>query len=180
MADPAKQPTENDPLAEDAAAASPSLLTKLRLPAFVTGVVLLECVIAYSMLPSVSEGEGQANAMLIDEDEDDDSVPRVEVDLEQYSITSRQPGSSTALRIDFHLWGTIVGDNQEEFDERMAKCQHRFREQVIESVRSANLEDLTDPGLGAIKRVILDRANRVLGKPILRDIIVSEFSFVEQ
>jgi len=40
--------------------------------------------------------------------------------------------------------------------------------------------DLTDAGLGLLKRKILEKSNRILGRPLLQTIIFSEFSFVEQ
>ena len=40
--------------------------------------------------------------------------------------------------------------------------------------------DLTDAGLGLIKRKILEKTNRALGKPLLQTVVFSDFSFVEQ
>ena len=47
-------------------------------------------------------------------------------------------------------------------------------------VRSAEITDLTDAGLGLIKRRILETTNKALGKPLLQGVMFSEFSFVEQ
>jgi flagellar basal body-associated protein FliL len=47
-------------------------------------------------------------------------------------------------------------------------------------VRGSEIEDLTDAGLGLIKRRILERTNKALGKPLIKNVIFSEFSFVEQ
>jgi hypothetical protein len=41
---------------------------------------------------------------------------------------------------------------------------HRFRDQVIVTFRSAEMADLTDAGLGLMKRTILEKANRRCGK----------------
>jgi len=43
-----------------------------------------------------------------------------------------------------------------------------------------DVADLADAGLGLVKRKILEKVNQTLGKPLLRTIIFSEFSFVEQ
>jgi hypothetical protein len=51
---------------------------------------------------------------------------------------------------------------------------------VIVTLRSSELGDLTDAGLGLIKRRILEKTNRTLGKPYLRSVIFSDFSFIEQ
>ena len=45
---------------------------------------------------------------------------------------------------------------------------------------NCQIEDLTDPGLGLLKRRILAKSNDLLGKPLLRSVVFSDFSFVEQ
>ena len=104
----------------------------------------------------------------------------MEVDLGEYCVTAFQSTSNTTLRIDFRLYGTVKGDNQKEFVKLMEENKHRFREQVLVTVRMRNVTDLTDAGLGLMKRKILERANRTLGKPLLQSVVVSDFSFVEQ
>ena len=58
--------------------------------------------------------------------------------------------------------------------------KHRIRENVIIIIRSAEVTDLTDAGLGLIKRRILETTNKTLGKPLLQEVVFSEFSFIEQ
>ena len=40
--------------------------------------------------------------------------------------------------------------------------------------------DLTEAGLGLIKRKILEKTNRALGKPLLQEAVFSKFSFIER
>jgi flagellar basal body-associated protein FliL len=103
-----------------------------------------------------------------------------EVDLEQFAVTAHQPTSSTTMRIEFHLFGMVPTINKEEFDRLLKANQHRFREQVLVTLRSAEAPDLSDPGLGLIKRQILAKTNALLGKPLLQAVIVSDFSYIEQ
>jgi flagellar FliL protein len=51
---------------------------------------------------------------------------------------------------------------------------------VITIVRSAEMTDFADPSLGLIRRRILEKSNRALGKPLLVEVIFSDFSLVEQ
>jgi len=104
----------------------------------------------------------------------------MEVDLGEFHVVSFQPRSNTTLRIDFHLYGTIHPDDEEKFDLAWQENTHRFRDQVIVTVRGCELSELTDAGLGLIKRRILEKSNRILGKPLLQAVIFSEFSFIEQ
>jgi hypothetical protein len=34
--------------------------------------------------------------------------------------------------------------------------------------------------LGLLKRIILEKTNRALGKPLVREAVVSQFSFIER
>jgi len=109
-----------------------------------------------------------------------DPPDQVEIDLEQFSVTAHQPDSNTTMRIEFHLFGVVSGADQEEFEKLLKANQHRFREQVLVTVRSAEGTDLADAGLGLIKRQILEKTNALFGKPLLKAVIVSQFSYMEQ
>ncbi|HET6881335.1 MAG TPA: flagellar basal body-associated FliL family protein [Pirellulales bacterium] len=103
-----------------------------------------------------------------------------EIDMGEYSLTAFQAASNTTLLINFHLYGTIAGEEAEYFVASYEGNKHRIRDQVLTTIRSAELADLTDPGLGLIKRQILEKTNRALGKPILQGIVFSDFVAVEQ
>lgn len=161
---------------------------------FVALVVTLEGAVAYVILPDVSKtkvmaektvaSDSQAEAEEDSEDAGpqsaDETADQIEVDLGEFTVTAFQPLSNTTMRIDFHLFGTIGKNDDKEFLALMDENLHRFREQVIMIVRGADSADLTDPTLGLIKRKVLERTSKTLGKPLLRDVIVSDFSFLEQ
>ena len=95
-------------------------------------------------------------------------------------MTTFQPATNNTLRIEFNLYGTVNAKEQKEFMTALEENLHRFRDQVLVIVRSAEITDLTDAGLGLVKRKIMEKTNRMIGKPLLRSIIFSDFSFVEQ
>lgn len=103
-----------------------------------------------------------------------------EIDMGEYSLTAFQPAANTTLLINFHLYGTIAGEDLGFFEASYEGNKHRIRDQVLTTIRSAEIADLTDPGLGLIKRQILEKTNRTLGKPILQGIVFSDFVAVEQ
>jgi flagellar FliL protein len=115
-----------------------------------------------------------------EEELDGEQPDQVEIDLEQFSVTSHVPASNATMRIDFHLYGIIASGDKEEFNRLMKVNQHRFREQVLVTVRSAEGNDLADAGLGLLKRQILEKTNLLLGKPYIKAVIVSDFSYLEQ
>ena len=170
------------------------LTGKLKILMLVGLVIALECSVAYYFLPSAKQTEALAGATVPPRGEakahkaagakaaaeEDETPEQAEVDLGEFCVTSFQSTSNTTLRIDFHLFGTVKAESQKEFAKLMEENKHRFREQVLVTVRAAELTELTDAGLGLMKRKILERANHTLGKPLLETVVVSDFSFIEQ
>jgi len=62
----------------------------------------------------------------------------------------------------------------------LAHNEQRSRGQVIVIIRIAEMTDLSVAKLGLIQRKIFETTSRSLGKPFLKGILVSNFSFVEQ
>lgn len=136
---------------------------------------------------------------------DDPHAERREVDLGRFSVTSIDPASNTTLLIDFHLYGAVLVDPHDfvaaaeedgdghgkkkedaepedtsRFGRLLKKHKHRFRDQVIVVIRNAQMSDLSDPALGLIKRQILAKTNSLLGEPLLKEVIFSDFAVVQQ
>ncbi len=158
---------------------------------FTVVVIIVECAIAYLVIPTADDIAELANVQLamqedpnsleneIDRLTEGDAGDQVEVDLGQFGVTAFQPLSNTTLRIDLQLYCTVLEDNESEFTELVELHKHRLREQVLIVLRSAKVTDLTDAGLGLIKRKILEKTNRTIGKPLVQDIVFSDFSVVE-
>jgi flagellar FliL protein len=169
-----------------------SILGKLKILLLLAVVIVVECLAAYWYLPSAAQTAALAGATVPPpankaakgtdtKSADDNETPeQAEVDLGEFCVTAFQATSNSTLRIDFHLFGTIKAENQKEFAKLLEESKHRLREQILVTVRAAEVTDLTDAGLGLMKRKILDRANHTLGKPLLQSVVVSDFSFVEQ
>src|SRR6266566_6414402 len=135
-------------------------------------------------------------------------IEQREVDLGKFSLTAFDPNSNTTLLIDFHLFGTVAADHDDKdgkgggehgghgghggkagegaeednstFGKLFKKNRNRFRDQVIIIIRNAQMSDLTDPGLGLIKRQILAKTNSLLGEPLLKEVLFSDFAVVQQ
>lgn len=175
-----------------ASGGKPAILGKLILLTLLATVVGFECLAASFLLPSAEETAAMAgmqpdappteNSGIMEElaAMDAEIKNQREVDLGTFTVTAFQPLSNTTMRIDFHLYGTVSKDDEEDFTMAWDENQHRLRDQVIVTLRSSELGDLTDAGLGLIKRRILEKTNRTLGKPYLRSVIFSDFSFIEQ
>ncbi len=190
MAEPDTAETvETDPEVEVEAGSGKSLIGRLKVAAFVLLVVTLECFLGYSFIPSQEESlvmaetavgiaveeELQAEA---EEEADEETMPRLEVDLGEFHVASYQNADGTTVRIDFHLGGIVLSEDEGEFTELFESKGQRLKEQVLVTVRSAKPTDFSDPGLGLLRRMILEKINATFGKPILQAVIVTEFSHI--
>jgi flagellar basal body-associated protein FliL len=157
-----------------------------------------------------AEAKKEAAAHADDKDKDaggDGRAENREIDLGKFSLTAFDPNSNTTLLIDFHLYGTVAVDASDKgakeggenshaghggkagegadednsnFGKLFKKNQHRFRDQVIVIIRNATMADLADPSLGLIKRQILAKTNSLLGEPLLKEVVFSDFAVVQQ
>jgi hypothetical protein len=48
------------------------------------------------------------------------------------------------------------------------------------TIHGADSADLANAGLGLIKRQILEKTNRTLGRPMLREVVFTKLNFVER
>jgi len=185
MADtPPPEATTTEP-----APAAAGRATYIKAAVVVAGIVLLECIAAYLLIPSSEQATAMAE-LAVQNDPPELAEPEaeaaaedeamVEVDLESFHVSSYQPATNTTLRIDLHLFVVVNQEDEGEFLTLMEKHRHRIRERVLVIIRSAELGDLTDAGLGLIKRQILEKVNRILEKPLVQRVVISEFSFIEQ
>jgi flagellar FliL protein len=163
----------------------------------VTVVILTECLLAYFMIPSTAEVETWAKGGHGDTASDEghgghgghggnaasaghSGHGEAEVDLGKYNVVVHEPASQITLRVNFHLIGTVPEEEHTEFEHLLEKHKHRLRDHTIFEIRNSKIEDLTDPGLALLKRRILAKSNDLLGKPMLHEVVFSDFSFVEQ
>jgi flagellar FliL protein len=188
----AKTPaTPEETPAADAAPkpAKGSMLGKILVLGLVVLVVAVECLVAYLCIPSASDAASSASNAVkppADRKKGETESPgegggpaSVEVDLKEFSVTIYQPASNSTLQINLHLHGIVAVADKKEFDRLFELNQNRFREQVMVVIRSAEMADLADPSLGLIKRTILDKARNIFGQQLLQELVVSDYSSLE-
>lgn len=185
-----------DPEAEetDAPRKPSAVLSIVKAVAFVSILVIVQVVGAAMFIPSGEETAELAKKYVAAEHGDADGedtsaghrtaahsgAETVEVELGHFNVTHFNPASNTTLSIDFELYGSVLAENQAEFHHLLEKNKVRVREQVIMTLHAAGSKELSDAGLGLIKRQILEKTNRALGHPMLREVLFSKFNFVER
>ena len=181
---------ENPNPAESPAPSGPGLMGLVKAVVFVGIVVVVEVVAASMLIPS-SDDTAQVAQQLISAQQDaeatdasgedvDDGLDIREVSLGTYHVLSFNPVTDTSLTMDFELFGTVLATEEEQFIALYESNKNRVREQVLVTMRSAEVNELTDAGLGLIKRKILEKTNRALGRPLLREIVFPKYSMVER
>ncbi len=199
MADNVEENAESLESAEstEATAKGPGLMTLVKAVAFVSVIVLIEIAAASMFIPSeeetavIAEKLAAADAAVNITSEEDltdgkegpaliSSEEMREVSLGSFHVVAYNPESGSSLNVDFDLYGIVLADEENEFFDLYDASKSRISEQIMITVRSTDPADLSDPGLGLIKRKILEKTNRALGKPLLREAIFSKFSFVER
>jgi flagellar FliL protein len=179
---------------------------KIKIAVIILAVVVIEWLVAYFYLPGSSPAPHATDAEGAQTEAAHEDAPAAEhgghaahggghaktgketvhsgdqqeVDLGEFTVTAYQPISNSTLFISFHLYGSVLYKHADDFNRRMGDNKFRIRDNVIVIIRSAEIADLTDAGLGLIKRRILETTNKALGKPILQAVMFSDFSFVEQ
>lgn len=171
--------------------------TLVKAAAFVAVVVALEVAAASLFIPSAAEtqaiasrladaaAESQDVAVAVEEPAADQLADETfaamrEVSLGSFNILRYDPQADASLNIDFELYGAVLAEDEAEFLQLYGINQRRIDEQITITMRSVEVTDLTDPGLGLIKRKILEKTNRALGKPLVREAIFSKFTFYER
>lgn len=180
------------------------MLKPIIISVLVVAVISTECLLAWMLIPSTTQVETWAksqtpadgkmaaekpeggqkeagDASKTASDKTEDKAPEeAEVDLGKFGVVVHKPAEEVTLRVNFHLVGIVAANDSPELTPLVEKTKHRLRDQVIYEIRNAETADLTDPGLGLIKRRILAKTNELFGKPHLKSIVFSEYTFLEQ
>jgi flagellar basal body-associated protein FliL len=201
----AESPKKSDSTPAEKVDASPSaapankssgLFAVVKVLGIVLVIVVVEVVAASMFVPSAQDTErlarqyvaasGGDDALTSDDHSDeqgkhaDHGEDVQEVELGTFNITHFNPATNSTLSIDFELFGVVLAENHGEFGELYAKNKVRIREQVILTLHGADAKDLTDSGLGLLKRQILEKTNRAMGQPLLREVLFSKFNYIER
>ncbi|MCF6328310.1 MAG: hypothetical protein L3J02_00700 [Henriciella sp.] len=196
MADENEEPGE-DATDTSAPAKKIGLMTLVKAIAFVSIIVLIELAAASMLIPSsdktievanqLAAAEASKDPNATEETSSDETESKTlttgdmrEVTLGDFHVVTTDPNTGSSLNVDFELFATVLADEESEFFSLFESNSNRIREQILIAVRGTEVTDLTDPTLGLIKRKILEKTNRALGKPLLHEAIFSKFSFVER
>ena len=195
MSDEHAEQSEPEVAADVPKANRRGLFRVIKAVAFVSVIVVVQVVVASMLVPSAKQTEKLAEELVAassgkaeaghdehdkHQDADEEHEELHEVELGSFNVTRFNPGTNTTLAIDFEVYGTVLAEEAAEFEHRFEKSNARIREQITMTMHGTESSDLTDAGLGLIKRQILEKTNRALGQPLLKEVLFSKFNFVER
>ena len=114
-------------------------------------------------------------------EEADDEQDIVEIEIDSFNVTNRKAIPDSVVHITFKLIAVVSVNNGDDFDQAANKTyKGRVRQAIVMVTRSSGIEDLDDPNLGRMKRLIREQVNKVLRKSYVIEIVISDFKTMEQ
>ncbi|TWU27810.1 hypothetical protein [Bythopirellula polymerisocia] len=189
-------PTEEAPSTEAAKIKKSGIMTLVKALALLSVLVILQVVGVSMLMPTSAETSKIAEKLVTaestaDTDDGSSAAPAKEsaeiaiynmreVSLGTFHVVTYDADTGSSLNVDFDLFGTVLASEEGEFLQLYTENERRLREQILVTVRGADISDLSDPDLDLIKRKILEKVNRTLGKALVHEAIFSKFSFIER
>ncbi len=104
----------------------------------------------------------------------------VEVDLGTHRLREYDPVTDTTLHLDFQLGGIVLSENEPEFEKRMQMHGNKIRDRVMVAARICEGADFLDPQLVLFRRHLQKRIHQAIGRPLLQDVLLINFSQKER
>jgi flagellar basal body-associated protein FliL len=98
-------------------------------------------------------------------------------DLGSFRLSEVRPTRNETTKVNFRVYFVMSPDISPQDLEKLAHWKHRFRDQVIVAVRTAQTKDFHEPQLKRIRRIILFRVRRMMRESVVEDILFTEFTF---
>ena len=98
-------------------------------------------------------------------------------DLGRFELREIRPIRNETTKIIFEASFAMSPEMTEQDLEKLNHWKHRFRDQVIVAVRTAQTKDFQEPQLHRLRRIILFRIGRMMRESVVEDILFSEFTF---
>ncbi|MEM1060891.1 MAG: flagellar basal body-associated FliL family protein [Planctomycetota bacterium] len=152
-------------------------------PLVIAGLVMtamtIEGVALYLLLPSDAAAETDDETLSAADLEAE--VDTEEVLIDDFTCTNSRAAPGSVIHITFKLVAQVAANQEQAFKKAAKeKFEGRVEEAVITIARSATLEDLNDPELVTLKRMLREGINKVLRKSYVIRVIIPEFRTMEQ
>ena len=158
---------------------------KLKIVALLLVVMAVQAGVMYQFLPQRAlshgkSGNGEDPSQTPDPEQTNSNVPTAEVSISTFSCTNSRASTGT-IHVTFELVAIVASDQELNFDQAANGVhKHRVRQAIVKVARSSSLDDLSDPNLSTMKRLIREEINKVLQKSYVIEVVISDFKTMEQ
>lgn len=157
--------------------------------AIVLIVVIVQVVVTSLLIPSHPAAE---NANKHEEKEHEHAAAEqhhgdaetegefAEVPMGDFSFSNGTAAPGMIIHVDFKLSAVATSKQASSLDSQLKLHQARVRQAVNKIVRMSSLEELNDPNLATIKRLIREDINRLLRKSYVLEVVITDVRTMEQ
>lgn len=104
----------------------------------------------------------------------------LKLNLGTIEVVNVEPTRGRTSRMSFDLHLTFDPKTDPKEIKALDGWQHRLREQVIVGVRATEIHYFIDADLKHFRKLMLYRINRLIGKPIVNDVLFANFTFFSE
>jgi len=103
-----------------------------------------------------------------------------EVSLGGFSFSNRIAVAGIVLHVDFDLAAVALQNQAATLESQAQRHRGRIREAINAIVRNSNYEELNDPNLATVKRLIHEEINRLLEEDLVIEVVINDVRVLEQ
>jgi hypothetical protein len=103
-----------------------------------------------------------------------------EVLLGEFSFSNRSAVPGLIIHVDFNLAAVVLRRQASTLESQAKYHRGRIREAVNAIVRNSTLEELNDPNLATLKRLIRQEINRLLDNRLVHEVVINDIRIMEQ
>ncbi len=162
--------------------------TKVLIGAVVAGMIAVQIGVTYLLMRERAPAEtgashaNGAHAVPAHKLPDHEPVEEefAEVSLGEFSFSNTAAVPGIIMHVDFKLTALASTKQSSTLEAQFRWNQERIREAVNKIVRSSSYDELNEPNLGTLKRLIREELNRVLAKDLINEIVINDIRVLEQ
>lgn len=164
--------------------AASGMMGKVVIGAIISVVILVETVVAFMIMPDASTVRTQAEANLkkaSDDKKEDADIPTdekkgpdAELEIGSFSIMLHDGASDTTLQVTCKIYCTVSETDKADAEKLLANNKNRIRERITIQFRQSDLNDFKESDLGLLKLKILEKTNQILGKNVIKEILITD------
>jgi flagellar basal body-associated protein FliL len=188
-AEVAEQPKPAEAATHDAAPRARNPKKWPVIGAIVLIVVIVQVVVTSLLLPGHPAADGghksddKEHATADhhgDGDTDGTGGEFAEVPMGDFSFSNGTAAPGTIIHVDFKLSAVATSKQASSLDGQLKQHNARVRQAVNKIVRMSSLDELNDPNLATIKRLIREDINRLLRKSYVVEVVITDVRTMEQ